>query len=303
MSLIDQLSASLISTTIAADDVLVVRDVSVGESNPRHRTKKMRFDQFALAVGAWMIRDTDGSHSMRLACGSNLTADRTVTIVPGDTDRSITLSGNPTLGDWFNQSVKTTAGPVFAGLIIDNNSTDLAGRFDGTVGTYSRWDIAGTPVGDVGSGNSITSGGSASNFGINVRGNNTILVCVNSTPVGRFTSTGLNSTAIGATTPGTGAFTTLSATGEISGNEFQLTGTGAFSPGSLYVNTTHGLVVGGKAGATNDFLLVNDDGSGVLANPTGTVDLVAAGNMKIAGLAGVGTRNVVADADGNLSAP
>ena len=42
---------------------------------------------------------------------------------------------------------------------------------------------------------------------------------VNNTVVGKFTSTGLNSTAVGATTASTGAFTTLSATGQLSASK------------------------------------------------------------------------------------
>jgi hypothetical protein len=43
-----------------------------------------------------------------------------------------------------------------------------------------------------------------------------ISIILGTTEIGRISSTGLNSTAIGATTPSTGAFTTLSATGNIS---------------------------------------------------------------------------------------
>ena len=57
-------------------------------------------------------------------------------------------------------------------------------------------------------------GGTISDFAIDARSGNLVLGCGGSI-VGTFTSTGLNSTAIGATTPSTGAFTTLSATGTI----------------------------------------------------------------------------------------
>ena len=46
------------------------------------------------------------------------TADRTLTWLVNGASRSISLTGNPTLADWFNQSVKTTAVPAFAGLSI-----------------------------------------------------------------------------------------------------------------------------------------------------------------------------------------
>jgi hypothetical protein len=77
--------------------------------------------------------------------------------------------------------------------------------------------------------------------------------------VGQFTSTGLNSAAIGATTPNTGAFTTLSATGLItstltSGEAFKI-GSSTAGTGILYMsmfNTSGGLYLGleGSAGGT-----------------------------------------------------
>lgn len=58
--------------------------------------------------------DTNGTHYLIVAPGSNLTADRTLTVTTGDADRTITLSGNPTLADWFDQSVKAGAAPSLA---------------------------------------------------------------------------------------------------------------------------------------------------------------------------------------------
>ena len=62
------------------------------------------------------ILDTDGSHDLVLKAGSNLTSDRILSLVTGDAARTITLSGNPTLADWFDQSVKTTSSPTFLGI-------------------------------------------------------------------------------------------------------------------------------------------------------------------------------------------
>lgn len=67
------------------------------------------------------IVDTDASHYMRLDCGSNLTADRVLSVVPGDAARTVTLTGNPTLADWFDQSVKTTASPTFVTAFLSGN--------------------------------------------------------------------------------------------------------------------------------------------------------------------------------------
>ena len=62
--------------------------------------------------------DTNASHYLQLASGSDLTEDRILSFVTGDAARTVTLSGNPTLADWFDQSVKTTATPTFANMVI-----------------------------------------------------------------------------------------------------------------------------------------------------------------------------------------
>jgi hypothetical protein len=49
------------------------------------------------ADGTFGLGDTDYSHYLAIKPGSNLTADRTLTITTGDADRSITLNGNTTL--------------------------------------------------------------------------------------------------------------------------------------------------------------------------------------------------------------
>lgn len=74
------------------------------------------------------ILDTNASHDLIIKPGSDLTADKTLTLATGDADRTVTLSGNPTLSDWFNQSVKTTASPEFApagNAITIQNTTDV----------------------------------------------------------------------------------------------------------------------------------------------------------------------------------
>ena len=76
------------------------------------------------------LLDTDESHDLIIKHGSNLTADRILTLTTGDAARTITLQGNPTLSDWFDQSVKVAANPTFGTLgsgvhtITANNPTD-----------------------------------------------------------------------------------------------------------------------------------------------------------------------------------
>lgn len=67
----------------------------------------------------WLL-DSDDSNVLILSAASNLSADRTLSLVTGDSNRTITLSGNPTLADWFDQSVKTTADAVFISATVSN---------------------------------------------------------------------------------------------------------------------------------------------------------------------------------------
>lgn len=62
------------------------------------------------------ILDTGGDHDLIIKPGTDVSVDRTLTLTTGDADRTITLSGDPTLADWFDQSVKVAATPAFAGL-------------------------------------------------------------------------------------------------------------------------------------------------------------------------------------------
>lgn len=82
-----------------------------------------------LANSGLHLLDTDASHDLIVAPGSNLTADRTLTLSTGDANRTVTLSGNPTLSDWFDQSVKQAASPTFAG-ITSNGDIALSGGSD-----------------------------------------------------------------------------------------------------------------------------------------------------------------------------
>jgi hypothetical protein len=84
------------------------------------------------------ILDTNASHDLIIKPGSDLTADRTLTLTTGDADRTVTLNGNPTLNDWFDQDVKSTASPThvtetLSGLtasvpVVTNGSKALASQ-------------------------------------------------------------------------------------------------------------------------------------------------------------------------------
>lgn len=123
--------------------------------------------------GGFRIKDPTGSYTFTLTPTSNQTNNKVLSIANGDADRTITLSGNPTLADWFDQSVKTTGTPSFSKVTstvatgtapFTVSSTTVVGNLNVSQLLGGTWAIPGT---------------------------------------------------IGSTTPNTGAFTTLSATGLI----------------------------------------------------------------------------------------
>lgn len=71
------------------------------------------------------VLDTDASHVLSIVPGSNLTANRQFTLTTGDAARTLTLNGNPTLDDWFDQSVKAAATPTFAALTLSGLTANL----------------------------------------------------------------------------------------------------------------------------------------------------------------------------------
>jgi len=64
------------------------------------------------------LLDTGADNFLIIKPGSDLSANRILTITTGDAARTITLSGNPTLADWFDQAVKQASAPTFDDLTI-----------------------------------------------------------------------------------------------------------------------------------------------------------------------------------------
>jgi hypothetical protein len=76
-------------------------------------------DAITLANAGLHLLDTGGDHDLIISPGSDLTTDRTLTLVTGDADRTITLTGNTTL----NQDVSTTGSPTFADCYVTDGGT------------------------------------------------------------------------------------------------------------------------------------------------------------------------------------
>lgn len=72
------------------------------------------------------LQDSAASFTLQLlTTNTSISANRTLTLNAGNSNRTITLSGNPTLADWFDQSVKIAATPTFAGAKIGVSGLDI----------------------------------------------------------------------------------------------------------------------------------------------------------------------------------
>ena len=134
----------------------VVADVTYLQALVADITQTNLVDKSATEVisGTWQftntglrLLDTDASHNLNLKPGSNLTANRILTITTGDADRTITLTGNPTLADWFDQAVKTTSSPTFVGVQAVDDLIITCGTDKTLVLAETVWDdLPPTPI-------------------------------------------------------------------------------------------------------------------------------------------------------------
>jgi hypothetical protein len=100
---------------------------------------------------------------------------------------------------------------------------------------------------------------------------------------GTVTGITINSSAIGGSTPAAGAFTTLDATGEVTGANFQPDGdTAAGDDAAIGYTSAEGLILTGQ-GSTNDVTIKNDADADVLEIPTGTTNVTVVGNVTAGG--------------------
>jgi hypothetical protein len=87
------------------------------------------------------ILDTNASHDLIIAPGSDLTADHTLTLTTGDADRTVTISGNATISqDYSSTGSPTFATPTVTGLNVGSTSTTLTESAAGIVA------VEGTPL-------------------------------------------------------------------------------------------------------------------------------------------------------------
>jgi len=70
------------------------------------------------------LKDTNASHGLTIAPGSDLTADRTLTVTTGDAARTVTISDNATI----SQDYSTSGSPQFTAVNIGDATDTTVGR-------------------------------------------------------------------------------------------------------------------------------------------------------------------------------
>jgi hypothetical protein len=83
------------------------------------------------------LNNTSGAYTVALVAGTNVTANRTLTLTTGDANRTLALSGDATL----NQDVSSSATPTFSGITVASvNGGPLAGMRNRLVnGNFDVW--------------------------------------------------------------------------------------------------------------------------------------------------------------------
>lgn len=186
------------------------------------------------------IRSSGAAFDLTFATAEVLTAGRTLSWSLGDAARTITLSGNPTLNDWFDQSVKVAASPSFV-TVTGSTSLIAASAANGvtiTAAAVTRNNAAGSLT--------IAAGSNAGN---------TIAFTTASTPRLALTDAGASVTGV---CTATGALTAQNATAIPAG--------GTAGAGVLVSSTANfGIFFGSGAptlSAAKGSLYLRSDGSG-----------------------------------------
>lgn len=85
------------------------------------------------------ILDTNGSHDLIIAPGSDLTADRTLTITTGDASRTLTLSGNATLSGGTHSGTNTGDQTItLTGDVTGSGTGSFAATIANDAVTYAK---------------------------------------------------------------------------------------------------------------------------------------------------------------------
>ena len=110
--------------------------VTLSAPQDLHVAAEPSFAAVKLNYGGLRLYDSNKSHLLQIDVGSDLTANRSFTLTTGDAARTLTLTGDPTLSDWFDQAVKAASSPTFAGLSLGTGEL-TAGSINRASGTLT----------------------------------------------------------------------------------------------------------------------------------------------------------------------
>ena len=151
------------ATAITDDDLLVVVDSPASGAATRKITWAQILAYFAsgantltLGNAGLHLLDTDASHDLIVSPGSNLTADRTLTLATGDADRTLTLGGDVAFADAFATSgghavTLTTTGATAITLPTSGTLATTSDKLSAFAATTSA-ELAGVISDETGSG-------------------------------------------------------------------------------------------------------------------------------------------------------
>lgn len=232
-----------------------------------------------------ILDSVDQSHGLSIVVGSDLSADRNLTITTGDAARTITLSGNPTLADWFDQALKTSSGPQFATIELGAASDTTIARASAgniTVEGNALYRAGGTDVAVADGGTGLSSGTSGGVLAYTAAGTlassgalaaNAIVIGGGAGVAPSTTTTGTGVlTAIGVNVGSAGAFVTFNgALGTpSSGTVTNLTGTASININGTVGATTPG--TGAFTTLTTSGAYTLQENSSVALDPAGSAD-------------------------------
>lgn len=110
-----------------------------------HTAADVQFGSVTLNNTGLHLLDTNASHDLIIAPGSDLTADHTLTITTGDADRTVTLSGNLTVesASLVNQDLTSDASPSFTAVTVGNTGLTVGASipFSDSSGTLTLQNI------------------------------------------------------------------------------------------------------------------------------------------------------------------
>ena len=110
------------------DGFLKIKDTSNVIKKIALEGDSVTFDTVNISSGQLKLSDTNETHDLIINMSTNLANDYTLNLVtPISGSNTLTIQGDTTLDDWFDQSVKVAATPTFSGEFIVGTSSLATG--------------------------------------------------------------------------------------------------------------------------------------------------------------------------------